>query len=155
MSAVGQNECQRRPILPHPRSVNKPAAPQKAYPSFRSSALLLALMLPFVASAMFSTKERGQWPATWPKELEPFRSHARTIEVATGVQENVFEIRFESREEFERAWPAILKLKTPGAPITLYTTNNPPFGSTAVARPGSQPFCSAGVGQSQPSNRAP
>jgi len=92
----------------------------------RSSALLLAIVLPFVASAMFSTMEKGLWPTTWPKELEPLRSHARTIEVATGVQENVFEIRFESREEFERAWPAILKLKTPGAPITIYTTNNPP-----------------------------
>src|SRR5712672_3132907 len=92
----------------------------------KHSALLLAMVLPFVASAMFSTEERGQWPATWPKELEPFRSHARTIEEASGTQENIYEIRFESREEFERVWPVILKLKTPGAPVTLYTTNNLP-----------------------------
>src|SRR6476659_7260701 len=89
-------------------------------------ALLLAMVLPFVASAMFSTMEKELWPATWPKELEPFRSHARTVEEASGAQENIYEIRFDSREEFERAWPAILKLKTPGAPVTLYTTNNSP-----------------------------
>jgi len=92
----------------------------------RRSALLLAMVLPFVASAMFTTEERGAWPATWPKELEPFRSHARTVGEASGTQENIYEIRFESRQEFERVWPVILKLKTPGAPVTLYTTNNPP-----------------------------
>ncbi|MCY2954982.1 MAG: hypothetical protein NTU53_23885 [Planctomycetota bacterium] len=59
------------------------------------------------------------WPSTWPKELDPYRKQAKTIGVAHGIQETVYEIRFNSRDEFEKAWPHILKLKSPGAPLIL------------------------------------
>lgn len=83
------------------------------------------------ASALVSVSQTGTWPTNWPKELEPFRKQARTIGVATGLQENIYEIRFANRSEFEKVWPAILRLKTPLAPITLYRTNN----STRVGAP--------------------
>lgn len=68
---------------------------------------------------MFS--KTGDWPKSWPEELEPLRNSARTIDVATGTQEHVYEIRFDDREEFERDWPVILSVKSPGAPLTLHS----------------------------------
>jgi hypothetical protein len=59
----------------------------------------------------------GEWPKTWPKELEPLRKTAWTWEHGFGGRS--FDIPFASREEFEAAWPHILKLKAKGATITL------------------------------------
>ncbi|MHC4639224.1 MAG: hypothetical protein ACYTBV_17235, partial [Planctomycetota bacterium] len=75
--------------------------------------------------ALFITRNEGIWPANWPKELEPYRNQAKTIELAAGNQENVYEIHFESREEFEKLWPTILKLKDKGAPIRLRSIEKP------------------------------
>ena len=71
----------------------------------------------------------GRWPKSWPKELEPLRKQSWTI-VYAGLElpknENVkkydlttYLIPFANREEFESAWPHILKLKSKGAPVTL------------------------------------
>jgi hypothetical protein len=51
--------------------------------------------------------------------MEPFRNRARTFGVATGIQENVYEIRFNSGDEFEHLWPTIVQLKSKGAPLRL------------------------------------
>jgi hypothetical protein len=72
------------------------------------------------ARALVMTDSTGRWPADWPKSLESLRNHARTIEVANGMQENIYEITFSDQAEFEKAWPIILSLKTPGAPLRLY-----------------------------------
>jgi len=69
--------------------------------------------------ALVMTQEKGNWPEAWPKELEPYRKQAKTIQIATGNQESVYEIRFKNREEFEKAWPIILNLKSKGAPLRL------------------------------------
>jgi hypothetical protein len=78
------------------------------------------------------SENEGKWPASWPAELEPFRKQARTIEIAAGIQQNIYEICFTNSADFEKAWPAILKLASPGSPgmpgssVTLYSTNHPP-----------------------------
>jgi len=72
-----------------------------------------------VASGAVTIAEAGRWPQDWPTELEPFRGQAKTFGIATGIQENVYEIRFSGREEFERIWPTILQLKSKGAPLRL------------------------------------
>ena len=59
----------------------------------------------------------GEWPKTWPKELEPLRKTAWTWEHGFGGTS--FDIPFASREEFEAAWPHILKLKAKNATIAL------------------------------------
>src|ERR1044071_9353109 len=59
----------------------------------------------------------GEWPKTWPKELEPLRKTAWTWEHGNGGTS--FDIPFASREGFEEAWPHILKLKAKDATITL------------------------------------
>jgi hypothetical protein len=65
----------------------------------------------------------GDWPKNWPAELEPFRARAETLEgglipFAQPVY-TAYYIPFESREEFEKAWPALLQIKSPGGRIYL------------------------------------
>ncbi len=61
----------------------------------------------------------GKWPGPWPKQLKPYRQQTTTIDVSGDIEETVFEISFEKRDEFEKAWPEILKLKSEGAPLIL------------------------------------
>jgi hypothetical protein len=70
------------------------------------------------ASADWSVSKTGAWPESWPKELEPLRKQAGTIEGGeAGLV--IHHIPFTKREEFEAAWPHLLKMKTKGAPIFL------------------------------------
>jgi hypothetical protein len=70
------------------------------------------------AYAVYSGVDRGTWPKSWPKELEPLRKQSRTLE-GPMVANRHYAIRFTKREEFESAWPHILKVKTKGAPVFL------------------------------------
>jgi hypothetical protein len=88
--------------------------------------VLTLILTAVVARALVMTESRGSWPADWPKAMEPLRHHARTFEVATGIQENIYEITFSDRAEFEKVWPAVLSLKTPGAPLRLYRVGKLP-----------------------------
>lgn len=89
------------------------------------SALLAALAATEVKAAIFP-QNRGAWPEDWPKELEPLRESSRTIGVGTGLQQNIYEIPVPDRETFEKIWPAVLKLRTPGSPLTLHRVETPP-----------------------------
>lgn len=82
--------------------------------------------MPMGLLGLISTSDSGTWPQTWPAELDPLRKQARTIGVATGIQQDIHEIPFTDRAQFSDAWPAILKLRTPHAPVTLYWTDSPP-----------------------------
>lgn len=65
----------------------------------------------------------GKWPKNWPKALEPLRKTAWTWEHGL-VGQISYDIPFASREEFESAWPHIVKLKSKGAPLTLINTQH-------------------------------
>src|SRR5262245_36690590 len=69
--------------------------------------------------ALVITQEGCKWPINWPEELAEVNKFCRTIEVATGIQENIYEIRFPERAQFEQLWPAIVSIKTTLAPIRL------------------------------------
>lgn len=73
------------------------------------------------AFALVVSHDRGSWPQSWPRELEPLRDHAQSIEWATGSQEDSHYIPFPTRAEFERFWPAIAKLLKPGSQLILRT----------------------------------
>ena len=88
--------------------------------------LVSSILLSTLCSGMVETTDSGRWPVSWPKELEPYREHAKTIGVHAGSQEDVFEISFRSREQFEKIWPSILTLKSEGAPLTLITAGSVP-----------------------------
>jgi hypothetical protein len=70
------------------------------------------------AYALYTVRSTGNWPESWPKELEPLRKQARTLEGPQVLNQH-FAIRFTKREEFEAAWPYILKVKSKGAHIRL------------------------------------
>jgi len=73
----------------------------------------------------------GTWPDTWPEQLEPYRKQAWTLEITHvmplvprnprphGLHETVYKISFDTPEDFEEAWPAILQVKDKGAPLIL------------------------------------
>ena len=68
--------------------------------------------------AEYSVRERGEWPANWPAEMEPLRKLARTYE-GPKVLYRRYLISFDKREQFEAAWPHLLKVRGKGAPIVL------------------------------------
>lgn len=84
------------------------------------------------ASALYSLSETGEWPKTWPEELEPLRKQARTL-VGPQVENEHYAIRFTKKEEFEAAWEHLLKVKSKGAPIILVRGANFFLGDDAKA----------------------
>ncbi|HWB07695.1 MAG TPA: hypothetical protein VG826_00520 [Pirellulales bacterium] len=78
----------------------------------------LVLLSPRPLYAIYDVEFRGSWPESWPKELEGLREQSRTL-VGPRVLLRHYAIPFAKREAFEAAWPHLLKVKTPGAPITL------------------------------------
>ena len=85
----------------------------------RTAALLAAIAFSSVCSvhADYAVTDRGIWPDSWPKELEPLRKQARTFEGP--IDQLRYLIPFTKREDFEAAWPHLLKVKSKGAPIIL------------------------------------
>ena len=82
-------------------------------------ALFVVLFGALDARALIIPSNEGKWPATWPKELESLRKRSKTLDVATGIQEHIYTIPFETGEEFEKFWPILVALRTPGSPLTL------------------------------------
>jgi hypothetical protein len=85
----------------------------------RTIAFMAAVAFCMVGS-VFALSEGGpggQWPKSWPQELEPLRKQAWTWEHDFAGKS--YDIPFANRKEFESAWPHILKLKSQGAAITL------------------------------------
>ena len=83
-----------------------------------SIVVLASLVTSSTAFALYSVSNTGNWPKDWPSELEPLRKQSRTL-VGPTLEAQHFALRFKTREEFEVAWPHILKVKSQGAPIFL------------------------------------
>lgn len=90
----------------------------------------VAMVLSWVAPApgFVSIHEGGNWPSDWPSQLEPYRDRARTFEIGTTVRESVYEIPFESPDDFERIWPVLLQLRSEGAPLRVCSVVEPGEG---------------------------
>ncbi len=78
-----------------------------------------ALLCSTTVWAVVQSVTKGLWPNSWPKELEPYRARANTLDFGTGTDLTVYEIPFGDREDFESVWPHILSLKSEGAPLIL------------------------------------
>jgi hypothetical protein len=93
-----------------------------------------ALSVGRVARALYDVADEGLWPKTWPKELEPLRKQARTLSGPLAPFMYLhYEIPFGKREEFEAAWPHLLKVRTKGAPIFLLRSPHRWMGATLAA----------------------
>jgi hypothetical protein len=75
------------------------------------------------AYALYSVSDKGEWPKSWPKELEPLRKQARIYEGPLAPDLH-YAIPFTKREEFESAWPHLLKVKSKGAALCLVRAPN-------------------------------
>jgi hypothetical protein len=87
----------------------------------RTTAFLAVIAFCAVSSpayALYSVNDKGTWPESWPKELEPLRKQARTL-VGPEVEQRHYLIPFTKREGFESAWPHLLEVKSKGAPVIL------------------------------------
>src|SRR6478672_629009 len=111
------------------RRRNEPKPPLRPYAAHlfweditmkRTIALLAAMVLGAAcrAYADYGVEDRGTWPTSWPKELEPLRKQARTLEGPLVLYRHYL-IPFTKREDFESAWPHLLKVKSKGSPIVL------------------------------------
>jgi hypothetical protein len=98
----------------------------------RTVALLAAFVAVCPAYADYSVTAKGTWPDSWPKELEPLRKQASTYEGPLAPNLH-YAIRFSNRDEFEAAWPHILKLKSQGASIRLVRAPNFFLGAKSKA----------------------
>jgi len=81
-------------------------------------AAAIALCAMGTGHAEYGVMDKGDWPVTWPKELEPLRKQARTL-VGPVAENRHFAITFTKREELEAAWPHLLKVRSEGAPVIL------------------------------------
>jgi hypothetical protein len=126
----------------------------KCFPVWLAVAVLGGLASS-VCFALVITASEGTWPDSWPKELEALRGQARTVDVAHGIQETVYEIPFKNREAFEAAWPHILSLKSVGAPLILAKSPSAYGVSGTTAQAGVRILCPVGGGLPGLSNAWP
>jgi hypothetical protein len=82
-----------------------------------------------VAYSAYSLANRGTWPESWPKELEPLREQATTM-IGPTSPHRFYLIPFTKQEQFELAWPHLLEVKSKGAPIIL--VRGPTTGFMAI-----------------------
>jgi hypothetical protein len=87
-------------------------------------------LIPSTCPGMYSVADRGLWPDSWPEELERVRQQARTLDHGQFV---VYEIPFNTPEEFALIWPHILALKSKQAPLTLLAGPNKWLGESVKA----------------------
>src|SRR5260221_7705494 len=84
------------------------------------------------AYALYSVSFTGDWPKSWPKELEPLRKQSRTL-VGPRAPHRHFAIPFTKREEMESAWPHLLTVNSKGAALRLVRAPNFFLGEHAKA----------------------
>lgn len=86
----------------------------------RAIVFLAAIAFCAVSSvhADYGVTGKGTWPKSWPKEMEPLRKQASTFEGPLAPHQH-YAIPFTKREEFESAWPHILKVKSKRAAVRL------------------------------------
>ena len=97
--------------------------------------VFLALTFCLYASTCWSdygVTDKGEWPSTWPKELEVLRKGSRTL-VGPMVENRHYAIPFADREQFEKIWPHLLSVKTKDAPVILVKGPNFFLGKDAKA----------------------
>ena len=70
------------------------------------SLVVLALLTPDACGVM-TVELGGRWPENWPEELEPLRFKASTGDFMSASHATYYYIPFDTRDEFERAWPAL------------------------------------------------
>ncbi len=82
-------------------------------------AVLAGLTCCSVSFALIWGEDHGAWSPDWPKELEPYRERASTIDPLPFGGVTIHTVPFTNRSDFEKIWPVLLSVKSKGAPLTL------------------------------------
>jgi hypothetical protein len=100
----------------------------------RTAALFVTLVLSLGSTsyALYEVSDTGTWPKSWPAELEPLRKQAHTLD-GPAPRSPHYAIPFTRRDEFESAWPHLLKVTSKGAPIVLRRAPSFWLGGKATA----------------------
>lgn len=77
---------------------------------------LFALGWATIGNAISEIALRGDWPKSWPAELEPLRAQSCSLRHATKTR---YLIPFTDREKFEAAWPHLLSVAGKDVRLTL------------------------------------
>ncbi len=93
-------------------------------------AVATASLIASVCFAMYSVADRGLWPDSWPKPLDPLRAQSRTLDHGDFT---VYEIPFTRRADFESAWPHILTVASDHAPLALLSSPDKSLGDSIAA----------------------
>lgn len=80
--------------------------------------VVIVLVSPRLVHAVYDVRDEGAWPKSWPKELDRLRAQSITLQ-GPQVLYLHYAIPFTKRDEFEAAWPHLLKVTTHGAPMVL------------------------------------
>ena len=104
---------------------------------------LLLVAASAASTSLVMTAQGGSWPNDWAVELEDVREQATTIDVATGLQERIYEIPLTDRDTFEAAWPGVLREKSPGGTLTLVSVGAPDPGWPGTSNAGPAPSARA------------
>lgn len=81
-----------------------------------TSILIAAVLVTSICSAEWLVSNTGNWPKSWPAQMEPLRSQSRTL---LHDDYTMYHVRFTGRAQFEAAWPHFLSIATDGSPVTL------------------------------------
>jgi hypothetical protein len=89
--------------------------------------MVVSLCVASYAGMIFTTAIHAKWPGDlhpvgWSKGQEEAMNAAHAwggYFQYDDIRETVFDIQFNSRGDFEKIWPAILSLKSKGAPLIL------------------------------------
>ena len=104
-------------------------------------------------SALVSYSPVKTWPKSWPPEFNGYLDRALHISPMTGgPAEEFYDIHFNDYRQFESLWPAVLKVKTDGAPLTLKTFK-PIEGSPLVSDFYTKPYLRILVPPSNPARK--
>ncbi|UCH35864.1 MAG: M48 family metalloprotease [Armatimonadota bacterium] len=107
------------------RLVGMPATDAGLSRSWVASVVAIGVVTALAVAPLWALVGYGSvkaWPKSWPPKFNAHLHRALEISPFTGgPAEVLYDIHFDSREEFERLWPAVLKVKTAGAPLTLKT----------------------------------
>jgi hypothetical protein len=108
----------------------------------------LAAALTFNVASVLALTVYGPvsaWPKSWPGEFNDYLDDALHVNPPSLLMREIrYDIHFDEREAFERLWPAVLKVVTDGAPLTLRAFK-PNDGPSALDRFYSKPYLSISV----------
>ncbi len=100
---------------------------------------VVALLIPATSFSSVDVVEGGRWPYSWPSELNVYRDQASTSYEAAADHQTAYHIAFQKRDDFEKAWPHILRLLEQGSRLTLLKSPSIHQVDLSVSQSGSKP----------------